>query len=143
MLNKIKDKINTSEFLRIYILGFFNLLFSLLMLNQFQYVVFANIDLKFRTDLSVTSSFLIGVSLSYFLTRKYVFRFENIKGSFSMYIKFVSTNLLNYFVPLFVWFIIEIFYQNYSVVFFNIINFVIANILFPVKFLIYKYRIFE
>ena len=120
-------------------MGFFNLLFNLLLLNQFQYLVFINIETNIRTDLSITASFLIGTSLSYFLTRKFVFRLDDIKGSFRMYLKFITTN----FVPIIVWYLIEIVFIDYSVNFFNSVNFVIANILFPIKFLIYKFFIFK
>lgn len=143
MKHKIEDFINKSALARNYILGFFNLLLNLLLLNQFQYMIFSNVDVKIRTDLSITASFLIGVSISYFLTRKYVFRLENILGNFLIYLKFITINLLNYFVPIFVWFLIEIFYIDYSVLFFNSVNFIIANILFPLKYLIYKFFIFQ
>jgi putative flippase GtrA len=131
LISLLKNKLNNSALLRNYILGFFNLLFNLLLLNQFQYLVFINIDSNIRTDLSITISFLIGISLSYFLTRRFVFRLDDIRGSLKMYLKFISTNLLNYFVPILIWY------------FFNTVNFVIANILFPIKFLIYKFFIFK
>ncbi len=143
MKNLFKNTLNNSALLRNYILGFFNLLFNLLLLNQFQYLVFINIDSNIRTDLSITASFLIGTSLSYFLTRRFVFRLDDIKGSLKMYFKFVSTNLLNYFVPIIVWYLIEKVNNDYSINFFNTVNFLIANILFPIKFLIYKLLIFE
>ncbi len=143
MISLLKNRIDNSALLRNYILGFFNLLFNLLLLNQFQYLVFINIETNIRTDLSITASFLIGTSLSYFLTRKFVFRLDDVKGSFRMYLKFITTNLLNYFVPIIVWYLIEIVFIDYSVNFFNSVNFVIANILFPIKFLIYKFFIFK
>ena len=143
IINLIKNKLNNSALLRNYILGFFNLLFNLLLLNQFQYLVFINIDSNIRTDLSITVSFLIGISLSYFLTRRFVFRLDDIRGSLKMYLKFISTNLLNYFVPILIWYLIERVYIDYSIYFFNTVNFVIANILFPIKFLIYKFFIFK
>lgn len=143
MISLLKNRIDNSALLRNYILGFFNLLFNLLLLNQFQYLVFINIETNIRTDLSITASFLIGTSLSYFLTRKFVFKLDDVKGSFRMYLKFITTNLLNYFVPIIVWYLIEIVFIDYSVNFFNSVNFVIANILFPIKFLIYKFFIFK
>jgi len=143
LISLLKNRIDNSALLRNYILGFFNLLFNLLLLNQFQYLVFINIETNIRTDLSITASFLIGTSLSYFLTRKFVFRLDDVKGSFRMYLKFITTNLLNYFVPIIVWYLIEIVFIDYSVNFFNSVNFVIANILFPIKFLIYKFFIFK
>lgn len=143
MISLLKNKLNNSALLRNYILGFFNLLFNLLLLNQFQYLVFINIDSNIRTDLSITISFLIGISLSYFLTRRFVFRLDDIRGSLKMYLKFISTNLLNYFVPILIWYLIERVYIDYSIYFFNTVNFVIANILFPIKFLIYKFFIFK
>ena len=143
MISLLKNRIDNSALLRNYILGFFNLLFNLLLLNQFQYLVFINIETNIRTDLSITASFLIGTSLSYFLTRKFVCRLDDVKGSFRMYLKFITTNLLNYFVPIIVWYLIEIVFIDYSVNFFNSVNFVIANILFPIKFLIYKFFIFK
>jgi len=143
LISLLKNKLNNSALLRNYILGFFNLLLNLLLLNQFQYLVFINIDSNIRTDLSITISFLIGISLSYFLTRRFVFRLDDIRGSLKMYLKFISTNLLNYFVPILIWYLIERVYIDYSIYFFNTVNFVIANILFPIKFLIYKFFIFK
>ena len=115
MISLLKNRIGNSALLRNYILGFFNLLFNLLLLNQFQYLVFINIETNIRTDLSITASFLIGTSLSYFLTRKFVFRLDDVKGSFRMYLKFITTNLLNYFVPIIVWYLIEIVFIDYFI----------------------------
>ena len=60
-----------------------------------------------------------------------------------MYIKFMISNLLNYVVSIWVWFVIEIYITNYSQSFFNIVNFGIAFMVFPLKFLIYKFLIFN
>lgn len=72
-----------------------------------------------------------------------MFRLDDIRGDLRMYLKFISTNLLNYFVPIIVWYLIEIIDDDYSINFFNTVNFLIANILFPIKFLVYKFFIFE
>ena len=147
IFQKIKFKINknstSSEFFRNYILGIFNLIIGLGLLNFFQYYLYKNFNASVRTDLSITSSYLVGVTISYFLTRRFVFNLEEIYGSWIMYGKFLIANSLNYFLPLIIWYFIEYYMPEYSQTFFNIINFLIANIIFPIKFLIYKYLIFE
>ena len=142
MKNKIINKINSSEIIRNYILGIFNLGIGLGLLNLFQYFLFQNITDTLKTDLSITFSYIVGVSISYFLTIKYVFRATNYFGSFKKYSQFFSTNLLNYFVPILVWYLIELRVSDYSQLFFNIVNLIVANIIFPLKFLVYKYFIF-
>ena len=85
----------------------------------------------------------MGVTISYYLTRKYVFQLKDSFGKWIMYLKFLATNSLNYFLPLIVWYFIEYYIPEYSQTFFNGINFLIANVIFPIKFLIYKYLIFK
>tara|TARA_B100001996_G_scaffold44641_1_gene32251 strand:- start:8173 stop:8634 length:462 start_codon:yes stop_codon:yes gene_type:complete len=144
---EIKLKINkgntSSEFVRNYILGIFNLIIGLALLNFFQYYLYKNINFSIRTDLSISSSYLVGVTISYYLTRKYVFQLKDSFGKLIMYLKFLATNSLNYFLPLIVWYFIEYYIPEYSQTFFNGINFLIANVIFPIKFLIYKYLIFK
>ena len=147
IFQEIKFKINknstSSQFFRNYILGIFNLIIGLGLLNFFQYYLYKNFNASVRTDLTITSSYLIGVTVSYFLTRRFVFNLKDIYGNWIMYGKFLITNSLNYFFPLIIWYFIEYNIQEYSQTFFNIVNFLIANIIFPIKFLIYKYLIFK
>ena len=143
---KIKEIVNNRTFLefgRNYVLGIFNLLIGIGFLNLFQFVIFKNTNALFRTDLSITMSYICGVTLSYFLTRKYVFLMSFRGGTFNMYLKFMISNLLNYIVSIVVWFVIEIFIANYSQSFFNYVNFGIAFTVFPIKFLKYKFLIFN
>jgi putative flippase GtrA len=136
-------KLTFFELRRHYILGVINLITGLGLLNFFQYFIFQNINISLRTDLSITMSYIVGVTISYFLTSKFVFQINFLDGTFFMYIKFMISNLLNYIVSILVWFVIEIYITNYSQSFFNIVNFGIAFMVFPIKFLIYKFLIFN
>ena len=140
---KFAKKLIFFELRRHYILGVINLITGLGLLNFFQYFIFQNINISLRTDLSITMSYIVGVTISYFLTSKFVFQINFLDGTFFMYIKFMISNLLNYVVSILVWFVIEIYITNYSQSFFNIVNFGIAFIVFPLKFLIYKFLIFN
>jgi len=142
MLPHLK-KLTFFELRRHYILGVINLITGLGLLNFFQYFIFQNINISLRTDLSITMSYIVGVTISYFLTSKFVFQINFLDGTFFMYIKFMISNLLNYIVSILVWFVIEIYITNYSQSFFNIVNFGIAFMVFPLKFLIYKFLIFN
>jgi putative flippase GtrA len=140
---KFAKKLIFFELRRHYILGVINLITGLGLLNFFQYFIFQNINISLRTDLSITMSYIVGVTISYFLTSKFVFQINFLDGTFFMYIKFMISNLLNYVVSILVWFVIEIYITNYSQSFFNIVNFGIAFMVFPLKFLIYKFLIFN
>ncbi|MDB4833261.1 GtrA family protein [Acidimicrobiia bacterium] len=140
---KFEKKLIFFELRRHYILGVINLITGLGLLNFFQYFIFQNINISLRTDLSITMSYIVGVTISYFLTSKFVFQINFLDGTFFMYIKFMISNLLNYVVSILVWFVIEIYITNYSQSFFNIVNFGIAFMVFPLKFLIYKFLIFN
>ena len=63
---KFEKKLIFFELRRHYILGVINLITGLGLLNFFQYFIFQNINISLRTDLSITMSYIVGVTISYF-----------------------------------------------------------------------------
>jgi len=98
-----------------------------------------------RTYLTNIFAFSIGVVISYFLSRKIIFKLSINDGGFKEFIKFVATNLINLIVPLFIWFLIDLIRPSIQN---NEIQFLIATILIhgfilPIKYIIYKLFVFK
>ena len=98
-----------------------------------------------RTYLTNIFAFSIGVVISYFLSRKIIFKLSISDGGFKEFIKFVATNLINLIVPLFIWFLIDLTRPSIQN---NEIQFLIATILIhgfilPIKYIIYKLFVFK
>ena len=64
---------SSSQLLRTYIVGGFNLLLGLLLNYIFQFLVLSSIGFPLRTYLTNVFSFSIGVIISYFISRKIIF----------------------------------------------------------------------
>ena len=114
MLKKLKNsKLLTgdstyAQLLRTYIVGGFNLVFGLATSYLFQFFVFNSIEIPLRTYLTNIFAFSIGVIVSYFLSRRIIFKLSIFKGGFKEFVKFLVTNLINLVVPLFIWFLIDL-----------------------------------
>ena len=126
MLKKLKNsKLLTgdstyAQLLRTYIVGGFNLLFGLGISYLFQFFVFYSIETPLRTYLTNIFAFSIGVIVSYFLSRRIIFK-------------------------LFIWFLIDLLRPSIQD---NEIQFLIATVLIhgfilPIKYLIYKLFVFK
>ena len=151
MLKKLKNfKLLTgdstyAQLLRTYIVGGFNLIFGLGISYLFQFFVFSSIEIPLRTYLTNILAFSIGVIVSYFLSRKIIFKLSIYEGGFKEFVKFLLTNLINLVVPLFIWFLIDLIRPSIQD---NELQFLIATILIhgfilPIKYLIYKLFVFK
>ena len=96
MINKIKKLIpfqfknfSSEELFRTYIVGVINFLFGIFLINLFQFYLLVMVPFPLRTYLSNTFQFSIGVVVAYLLTRKIVFNFESLYGTFKEF-----TNLI-------------------------------------------------
>ena len=151
MLKKLKNsKLLTgdstyAQLLRTYIVGGFNLLFGLGISYLFQFFVFYSIEIPLRTYLTNIFAFSIGVIVSYFLSRRFIFKLSIYEGGFKEFVKFLVTNSINLVVPLFIWFLIDLIRPSIQD---NEIQFLIATVLIhgfilPIKYLIYKLFVFK
>ena len=151
MLKKLKnfkllsDDSTFSQLFRTYIVGGFNLVFGLGISYLFQFFVFNSIEIPVRTYLTNIFTFSIGVIVSYFLSRRIIFKLSIYEGGLNEFIKFLITNLINLVVPLFIWFLIDLLRPSIQN---NEIQFLIATVLIhgfilPIKYLIYKLFVFK
>ena len=134
-----------SQLFRTYIVGGFNLVFGLGVSYLFQFFVINSIEIPLRTYLTNIFTFSIGVIVSYFLSRRIIFKLSIKDGGFKEFIKFLITNLINLVVPLFIWFLIDLLRPSIQN---NEIQFLIATVLIhgfilPIKYLIYKLFVFK
>ena len=134
-----------AQLLRTYIVGGFNLVFGLGISYLFQFFVFYSIEIPLRTYLTNIFAFSIGVIVSYFLSRRIIFKLSLYEGGYIEFVKFLITNLINLVVPLFIWFLIDLIRPSIQD---NEIQFLIATVLIhgfilPIKYLIYKLFVFK
>tara|TARA_B100001121_G_C18615439_1_gene586604 strand:+ start:80 stop:550 length:471 start_codon:yes stop_codon:yes gene_type:complete len=134
-----------SQLFRTYLVGAFNLVFSLVISYLFQFFIFYTIDIPLRTYLTNIFAFSIGVVVSYFLSRKIIFRLQIFEGGFKEFLKFLVTNLISLILPIFIWFLIDIIKPSIQN---NEIQFLIATVLIngfilPIKYVIYKLFVFK
>ena len=151
MLKKLKNSkllrsdSTYAQLFRTYIVGGFNLVFGLGLSYLFQFFVFYSIEIPLRTYLTNIFAFSIGVVVSYFLSRRIIFKLSIYEGGIKEFVKFLVTNLINLVVPLFIWFLIDLIRPSIQD---NEIQFLIATVLIhgfilPVKYLIYKLFVFK
>ena len=134
-----------AQLFRTYIVGGFNLVFGLGISYLFQFFVFYSIEIPLRAYLTNIFAFSIGVTVSYFLSRRIIFKLSINEGGFKEFVKFLITNLINLVVPLFIWFLIDLIRPSIQD---NEIQFLIATVLIhgfilPIKYLIYKLFVFK
>ncbi len=155
MINKIFSLIKKIPFLsgdsssaqlvRTYIVGAFNLGFGLCLAYIFQFFILSAVQVPLRTYLTNIFGFIFGVIVSYFLSRKVIFKLPFREVKLKEFINFVITNLINLFVPLIIWYFID--RLNPSIqeneIQFLIATIVIHAIILPVKYLIYKFFVFK
>ena len=135
----------SAQILRTYIVGGFNLLFGLSLSYIFQFLVLSSVGVPFRTYLTNIFSFSIGVIISYFISRKIIFKLSIRKGKLKEFINFLFTNLINLILPLFIWYLIDRFKSSIQE---NEVEFLVATIIIhgailPLKYLIYKFFVFK
>tara|TARA_B100000242_G_scaffold7081_1_gene4575 strand:- start:730 stop:1200 length:471 start_codon:yes stop_codon:yes gene_type:complete len=144
-LNLVTGDSTYSQLFRTYLVGAFNLVFGLGLSYLFQFFVFFQIEVPLRTYLTNIGVFSIGVIVSYFLSRKVIFKLSIYEGGFSEFIKFFVTNSINLFVPLLIWYLIDLIRPSIQN---NEIQFLVATILIhgfilPIKLIIYKLFVFK
>ena len=71
-----------AQLFRTYVVGAINLSIGLFLNYLFQFFIFYNIEIPLRTYLTNIGSFSIGVVISYFLSRKIIFKLSSAKGNF-------------------------------------------------------------
>ena len=143
--NLLRGDSTYAQLLRTYIVGGFNLVFGLGISYLFQFFVFYSIEIPLRTYLTNIFAFSIGVIVSYFLSRRIIFKLSIYEGGLKEFVKFLITNLINLVVPLFIWFLIDLIRPSIQD---NEIQFLIATVLIdgfilPIKYLIYKLFVFK
>ena len=136
---------SSAQLLRTYIVGGFNLVFGLLLNYIFQFLVLTFVEVPLRTYLTNIFSFSLGVIISYFISRKIIFKLSIRKGKIREFINFLFTNLINLIVPLFICYLIDRLQPSIQE---NEIQFLVATIIIhgsilPLKYLIYKFFVFR
>ena len=144
-LKLFKGDSTYSQLFRTYIVGGFNLVFGLGTSYVFQFFVFNLIEIPLRTYLTNIFSFSIGVIVSYFLSRRIIFKLPANEAGFKEFVRFLITNLINLVIPLFIWYLIDLIKPSIQD---NESQFLIAIILIngfilPIKYLIYKLFVFK
>ena len=149
MLKQIIDKITKdgsfSELFRTYLVGAFNLLFGLFLVYIFQFILLDFVNFPLRTYLTNIFGFFVGVIVSYFLSRKFIFKLKFNDGNYKEFFKYVSISFINLFAPLFVWFLINLWNENWqqNELYVLIITTLIHGSILPIKYLIYKFFVFK
>jgi len=134
-----------SQLFRTYIVGAFNLVFGLGTSYIFQFFVFNLIETPLRTYLTNIFSFSIGVIVSYFLSRRIIFKLPINEGGFKEFVRFLITNLINLVIPLFIWYLIDLIrpsIQDNEVQFLTAVI-LINGFILPIKYLFYKLFVFK
>ena len=151
MLNKLKSlkvfQSDTSlmQLLRTYIVGAINLMIGLTLTYLFQLWFLTFVSFPLRTYLTNVFAFLIGVVISYYLSRRIIFKFSFFGGKLKEFMNFSYTNLISLFAPNFVWFIINFINDDLQKdeAWFLIITILINGAILPFKYLIYKLFVFK
>jgi putative flippase GtrA len=151
MLNKFKSlKIFQSDtsfmqLLRTYIVGAINLIIGLTLIYIFQFWILTFIAFPLRTYVTNVSGFLIGVVISYFLSRRIIFKFSFFGGKLKEFLNFSYTNLISLFAPNIIWFIINFIDDTLQKdeVWFLVVTVLINGAILPIKYLIYKFFVFK
>tara|TARA_B100001250_G_scaffold358601_1_gene335025 strand:+ start:863 stop:1345 length:483 start_codon:yes stop_codon:yes gene_type:complete len=136
---------SSAQLLRTYIVGGFNLVFGLSLNYIFQFLVLSSVEVPLRTYLTNVFSFSIGVIVSYFISRKIIFKLSIRRGKLKEFINFLVTNLINLVVPLFIWYLIDRLKPSIqeSEIQFLAATIIIHGSILPLKYLIYKFFVFK
>ena len=134
-----------AQLFRTYVVGVVNLVIGLFLNYIYQFFIFDSIEIPLRTYLTNIGSFSIGVIISYFLSRKIIFNLSSVKGNLREFINFTLTNLINLIFPLLIWYAINVYRPSVqeNEIQFLIATVLIASIILPVKFIIYKFFVFK
>ena len=133
------------QLFRTYIVGAINLIIGLTLTYIFQFWVLTFIEFPLRTYITNVFAFLIGVVISYYLSRRIIFKFSFYGGKLKEFLNFSYTNLISLFAPNIVWFIINLINDalQKDKVWFLTITVLIHGTILPIKYLIYKFFVFK
>ena len=133
------------QFLRAYIGGDRNLIMCLTLKYLFQFWILTCIACPIRTYVTNVFGFLIGVVISYFVSRRISFKFSFFGGKLKEFLNFSYTNLISLFAPNIIWFIINSIDDalQKDEVWFLIITVLINGAILPIKYFIYKFFVFK
>ena len=83
--------------------------------------------------------------VSYFLSRRIIFKLPANEGGFKEFVRFLITNLINLVIPLFIWYLIDLISPSIQddEVQFLIAIILINGFILPLKYLIYKLFVFK
>ena len=150
MINNIfirlfKNSDSLSELFRTYLVGAFNLIFGLFLAYIFQFIILTFVDFPLRIYLTNIFGFMFGVIVSYLISRKIIFQLTYLDGSIKEFLKFVSINLLNLFIPLLVWVVLDYINPELqkSEFWVLVVTVIIHGSILPIKYFIYKFFVFK
>ena len=133
------------QLIRTYLVGAINLMIGLTLSYVFQFWVFTFIPFPTRTYVTNVFIFLIGVVISYYLSRRIIFKFSFSGGKFKEFLNFTYTNLISLFAPNLIWLVINNINDSLQKdeLWFLVISILINGAILPLKYLIYKLFVFK
>ena len=133
------------QLIRTYLVGAINLMIGLILSYVFQFWVFTFIPFPTRTYVTNVFIFLIGVVISYYLSRRIIFKFSFSGGKFKEFLNFTYTNLISLFAPNLIWLVINNINDSLQKdeLWFLVITILINGAILPLKYLIYKLFVFK
>jgi len=133
------------QLIRTYLVGAINLMIGLTLSYVFQFWVFTFIPFPTRTYVTNVFIFLIGVVISYYLSRRIIFKFSFSGGKFKEFLNFTYTNLISLFAPNLIWLVINNINDSLQKdeLWFLVITILINGAILPLKYLIYKLFVFK
>ena len=133
------------QLIRTYLVGAINLMIGLTLSYVFQFWVFTFIPFPTRTYVTNVFIFLIGVVISYYLSRRIIFKFSFSGGKFKEFLNFTYTNLISLFAPNLIWLVINNINDSLQKdeLWFLVIAILINGAILPLKYLIYKLFVFK
>ena len=133
------------QLVRTYIVGAINLMIGLTLTYLFQFFVLTFIEFPLRTYVTNVLAFLIGVIISYYLSRRIIFKFNFIGGKLKEFLNFFYTNLISLFAPNLVWLIVNFINDSLQKdeFWFLVITILIHGSILPIKYLVYKFFVFK
>jgi len=133
------------QLIRTYLVGAINLMIGLTLSYVFQFWMFTFIPFPTRTYVTNVFIFLIGVVLSYYLSRRIIFKFSFSGGKFKEFLNFTYTNLISLFAPNLIWLVINNINDSLQKdeLWFLVITILINGAILPLKYLIYKLFVFK
>ena len=133
------------QLVRTYIVGALNLMIGLTLTYLFQFFVLTFIEFPLRTYVTNVVAFSIGVIMSYFLSRRIIFKFSFFGGKLKEFLNFSYTNLISLFAPNLIWFIVNLINDalQKDELWFLLITILINGTILPIKYLIYKFFVFK